>query len=79
MEAVHELDLQLAEKITDVTADTAFGEYCLSLRHLGELRTRLDLQNKITENGEQLITYLSLTLPEPESNIQLQNSRELFC
>ena len=76
-EAAHELDLLLAEKKnTQPIAGTSFGDYCIALQRLGELKTQLKLQHQITENGDQLITYLSLTLLDAENNPQLQRSRE---
>ena len=75
--ASHELDLLQAEKDTgDSHAGTSFGRYSAALRELDELQALHQVTEQVCRNGDQLLLHLTLSLPDAETNPQLQNCRE---
>ena len=70
--ACHELDLLQAETDTgaESQAGTSFGRYSAALRKLTELQHLHDTTEEACKNGEQLLLYLTLHLPDAAKDRQ---------
>ena len=72
-EACTELDLRLATERHGQpgSGGATFNQYSLLLEQLSTLKSQLESQTSHAELLEQLATYMSLNLPDPENSAPL--------
>lgn len=77
-EACHSLDLQVAHDSSsnDSESGESFARYSAALAKLSAKERELQSRKQHAEAVEQIITYLALVLPNPESNQQLVSVRQ---
>lgn len=77
-EACTSLDLRLAEANHGLPSSggSTFNQYSIVLEQRSSLKAQLQSQNSHAEMLQQLSTYLTLSLPNPEQNQPLQAIRK---
>ena len=76
-EACTELDLRLATELRGIPglSGVTFARYSIPLERLSQLKSRLVSQTCHAELLEQLATYMSLSLPDPENSESIKAVR----
>ena len=76
--AIHstELDLLLAEHVTVGGMDNTFERYAAALQKREALTAKLHAREQRASVVDQLVTFLSLHIPNPDGNPQVKAIRE---